>query len=72
MKITYDKEADAVYIKFQDGKFVKNQEVSDGIILDIGPKGIILGLEILDARSRLKSKKVPHFGLQVPMESFAI
>ena len=72
MKITYDKEVDALYIRFQEGKFVKNSEVSDGIILDIGPKGSILGLEILDAKRRLKSKKASHFGLQVPMESFAI
>ena len=72
MKITYDKEVDALYIKFQEGKFVKNSEVSDGIILDIGPKGSILGLEILNAKRRLKSKKVPHFDLHVPMESFAI
>ena len=72
MKITYDKEVDALYIRFQDGKFVKNSKVSDGIILDIGTKGIILGLEILDAKHRLKSKKASHFGLQVPMESFAI
>ena len=72
MKITYDKEVDALYIRFQEGKFVKNSEVSDGIVLDIGVKGVILGLEILDASHRLKSKKVPYFDLQVPMESFAI
>lgn len=72
MKMTYDKEADAVYIKFQDGKFVKNKEVSEGIILDIGPRGIILGLEILDARRRLKSKDTPYFNFQVPMESLKI
>ena len=72
MNITYDKEANALYIKFQNGKFVRNKEVSDGIILDIGQKGAILGLEILDARNRLKSKTVPYFNFQVPMESFAV
>ncbi len=70
MKITYDKEADAAYIKFQEGRFVKNQEVSEGIILDIGAKGVILGLEILDARRRLKPKD-NFFSFQVPVESIS-
>ena len=70
MKISYDKKADALYIKFQDGKFIRNEEAAEGLILDVGPKGVILGLEILDARRRLKSKN-QDFNLQVPMESFA-
>ena len=32
MKITYDQNS-AMYIKFQDGTFVSNKEVEDGIIL---------------------------------------
>lgn len=35
MRITYNTEADALYIKFQDGKFVKNKEVQEGVILDM-------------------------------------
>ncbi len=34
MKITYDPEADAMNIKFQEGKYDISKEVSEGIIID--------------------------------------
>ena len=42
MKITYDKEADALYLYFQEGTFSHNTEVEDGIVLDMGKKNKIL------------------------------
>lgn len=64
MKITYDPKIDAMYIKFQDGAFVSNKESEDGIIFDMGKKGIILGIEILEASQRLKPKGLSHFDIQ--------
>ena len=52
MQITYDTEADALYIKFQEDKFSKNKEVQEGVILDIGEREVLLGLEVLNASSR--------------------
>lgn len=72
MKITYDKLADAMYIKFQDGAFVSNKEVEDGIILDIGKKGVVLGIEILEASHRLKPKDLSHFDIQIPFFPMAV
>ena len=72
MKITYDPKIDAMYIKFQDGTFVSNKEVEDGIIFDIGRKGIILGIEILEASQRLKPKVLSHFDIQIPLSPMAI
>lgn len=72
MKITYDQKIDAMYIKFQDGAFVSNKEVEDGIILDIGKKGAVLGIEILEASQRLKPKDLKHFDIQIPFSSMAI
>lgn len=72
MKITYDPKVDAMYIKFQDGAFVSNKEVEDGIILDLGKKGAVLGIEILDASQRLKPKELSHFDIQIPFSPMAI
>lgn len=72
MKITYDPKIDAMYIRFQDGAFVSNKEVEDGIILDIGKKGAVLGIEILEASRRLKSKDLAHFDIQIPFLPMAI
>mgnify|MGYP003396066915 CR=1 FL=1 len=67
MKITYDKEIDALYLHFQEGVFSRNKEVEEGIILDIGKGNKILGIEILDASSRIKPKNMSHLNFQIPM-----
>ena len=69
MKITYNPKIDAMYIKFQDGPFVSNKESEDGIIFDMGKKGIILGIEILEASQRLKPKDLSHFDIQIPFSN---
>ena len=50
MKITYDTDVDLLYIRFDTRKQkVTNQIVNDNIVLDIGEKGNLVGIEILDA-----------------------
>ncbi len=66
MKITYDKKIDALYLEFQKGVFSRNNEVAEGIILDIGKGNKILGIEILDASTRIKSKNIGKLNLKVP------
>lgn len=66
MQISYDERADAMYIKLRDGKFVKNKEVAEGIILDIGKDGIILGIEILEVSSRCPPKELSHVDIRFP------
>ena len=67
MQITYDTKADAMYIKFQDGKFLLNKEIKEGIVLDIGEKDILLGIEVLDASHRFKLKDLAHVDIQMPL-----
>lgn len=67
MEISYDDIADAMYIKLRDGKFMKNKEVSEGIILDIGKGGTLLGIEILEVSSRLPAKELTHIDVKFPV-----
>jgi len=53
MEINYDKEADAVYIKFQKGDFAKNKKLDDFTIIDLDKKGNILGIELLYVSKRI-------------------
>jgi uncharacterized protein YuzE len=53
MEITYDKEADALYIGFRKGDFSSNKKMDDLTILDLDDKGQVLGIEILDASKRI-------------------
>jgi len=52
VRITYDKEADALYIAFGEGPAIV-EEVAEGIALDWDSEGRLLGIEILDASKRL-------------------
>ena len=47
MKIKYDSEADAMYIKVRKGKFDHNEKVEEDVILDCDKSGNILGIELL-------------------------
>jgi len=58
MKIKYDPEVDALYIEVNPQKSYKeSEEISENIIVDYGPKGEIIGLEILNAKNTIKEIK---------------
>lgn len=53
MRIEYDPEADALYIRFRDTKPTGNVDVEDGMTVDLDAKKQIVGIEILDVKHRL-------------------
>ena len=53
MKITFDKEADALYIEFSDGEFSSNKKIDNRTIIDLDMDGNILGIEFLDVSKRI-------------------
>ena len=54
MKITYDREVDALYIRFKDTT-VTTKHLEGGIALDYDAANHLAGIEILDAARRLDS-----------------
>jgi len=54
MKIFYDKEVDAAYIRFSDERPVGVIEITEDINMDVTSSGEVVGIEILDV-----SKKFP-------------
>ena len=57
MRITYDSEVDALYIRFIETK-VTTEHVAEGIALDYDADGRLAGIEILDAIKRFGSRDV--------------
>jgi uncharacterized protein YuzE len=57
MRITYDSEVDALYIRFIEATVTTNH-VAEGIAVDYDAEGRIAGIEILDAVKRFGSKDV--------------
>ncbi|WP_338824221.1 hypothetical protein MHOCP_23310 [Moorella humiferrea] len=53
MKVRYDPDADALYIRFNDSSIYETEEISPGVMLDIDAEGKLVGLEILDAAQKI-------------------
>ena len=47
MKLTVDKEADALYLRLDDSSIVQTEEVSPGVILDYNEAKEVVGVEML-------------------------
>ena len=57
MRITYDSEVDALYIRFINTA-VTTQHITEGIAVDYDANGKIAGIEVLDAIKRFGNKDV--------------
>lgn len=55
MEITFDKEADAIYVEFSNGEFAFNKKIDEFTIVDFDKDGKILGIEILCVSKRMSS-----------------
>ena len=68
MKITYDREVDALYIRFKETT-VTTKHLADGIAADYDADDRLAGIEILDSVKRLGD---PQVFKQVILEDIAI
>ncbi len=64
MRITFDKEADALYIEFVEGKFHSNKKIDDETIIDLDSKGNILGIELLSVSKRIPLKSLSKLNIE--------
>jgi uncharacterized protein YuzE len=65
MRISYDPEIDALYIRLLEGKHeCRSLRLSDEIALNIGEGEKLVGIEILDAKSVLGPGKIPAITLE--------
>ncbi len=68
MTITYDREVDALYIRFKETT-VTTKELGEGIAADYDADGRLAGIEILGAAKRLDD---PAVFRRVTLEDIAI
>jgi len=54
MKIKYDKEVDIMYIQFAADEIIESNEDKQGIIIDYNKKGNIVGIEVLNASTKME------------------
>lgn len=53
MKVTYDEQANALYVRFADTAIEASEEVRPGLIIDFDAAGRIVAFEMLEAKTRL-------------------
>jgi uncharacterized protein YuzE len=53
MKVDYDPEADALYVRFSASTVVESEEVAPGVVLDFDETGRLVAVEVLDAKRNL-------------------
>jgi uncharacterized protein YuzE len=65
MKISYDDEVDALYIRLIDGpRECRTVRLSEEVALNMGPHEELVGIEILDAKQVLGAGHLPSLVLE--------
>ena len=66
MKIEYDQQADAMYIRLRAGTVAESDEVRPGVVFDFDADGRVLGIEMLDVSERTDNPR------ELAMELFGV
>jgi len=64
MKLTIDREADALYLDLDDAPAVQSEEISPGVILDYNTEGKVTGIEMLYLSKRVSSSQLRKVEVQ--------
>lgn len=68
MEIKIDLKADAMYIRFQNGKFAKNKVIDKDTIIDLDEKGRLLGIEILNVTKKIPLEYLSDVSVKIPIK----
>ena len=63
MKLTVDREADALHLALDDTATVESDEVAPGVILDFNAQGVVVGIEVLSLSKRTSADKLDRVEL---------
>ncbi len=64
MKLTVDREADALYLDLDEAPAFESEEISPDLILDYNAEGIVVGIEMLYLSKRVSPEKIGRMQLE--------
>jgi uncharacterized protein YuzE len=70
MKVYYDNEVDALYLKLGDEPPDGVVEIAEGVSLDTTSNNRIVGIEILDASKKIDLKTILSYTLELDHDFF--
>ena len=66
MKVHFDQDADAVFIRLdEDKKIIESKEVEKGVILDFDENDEVIGIEILKVKNRIGMEQLKELKFQL-------
>ncbi len=65
MRVTFDQEADALYVRLDKSHIVETEEVRPGVMLDFDERGEVVGFEILRAGERLSIAELKRMDFEL-------
>lgn len=69
MKIQYDKQADALYIYIGVGRIKKTIRAGKNILIDMGEKDRVLGVEFYKISRSAPVKKLHNISVELPVHA---
>jgi len=70
MDITFDRQANALYIRFQPRKRAKRTiKLREGLLVDVDRAGHLFGIEILDVTQRIPIAQLGHVTVNLPVHA---
>jgi uncharacterized protein YuzE len=64
MKLTVDREADALYLDLDEAPATESEEISPGVILDYNAEGTVVGVEMLYLSKRVSPEKLGRMQME--------
>jgi len=65
MKVSFDRDSNALYVRFSDDAVAETTEVRPGVMFDYDAKGRIVAFEILDASHTLAGADMKKLAVEV-------
>jgi uncharacterized protein YuzE len=65
MKLSIDKDADALYLRLDESTIVDSEEVAPGIVLDYNETEQVVGIEMLNLSRRAPEVTLTNLQLQI-------
>jgi len=65
MKLTVDREADALYLDLDEAPAAESKEISPGVILDYNASGKVVGIEMLYLSKRVSPENLGRLQMEM-------
>ncbi|MEW6292313.1 MAG: DUF2283 domain-containing protein [Pseudomonadota bacterium] len=65
MKLHFDKDADALYLKLDESAIIESEEVRPGVVLDFNADDQVVGIEILGLGKRMPAEALKEVAVLV-------